>query len=88
MVGEIMKSSPEAREYSIGRVFEPDELPYAAEIQCEWANGSDEVVIGAETLDALLAITEGQEIRIELGWVKQWSSKTTGRLRGIAYTPD
>lgn len=87
MVGEIMRSSPEAREYSVGRVFEPDELPYAAEVMCEWANGSDEVVVGSDSLDALLALSEGQSIRIELGWVKRWSWKTTGRLRGIAFTP-
>jgi len=87
-VGEIMKSSPEAPEYSIGRIFEPDELPYAAEITCAWDNGSDEVVVGSESLESLLALDEGQSIRIELGWVKQWSWKTTGRLRGIAYTSD
>ena len=87
-VGEIMKSSPESREYSIGRIFDPAELAYAATVYCTWKGGGDEIIVGSDSLDALLSLASGQSIRVELGWVKHWESRTTAKLRGIVYMPD
>ena len=83
-VSELMRSSPEAHDYSIGRVFDPEQLPYAARVLCNSDAGSETVVIGSTSLEVLLDIDRDQAIKIELGWSSK--NEITGRLQGIAYT--
>jgi hypothetical protein len=87
-VHEIMRSSPDARDHSVGRVFEPDTLPYAARIYCSSPGGGSSVIVGAHSAHQLLHLEQGQAIEIELGWVKRFHHDPTGKLGRTVYQPD
>jgi hypothetical protein len=81
-VSEIARSSPDARPYGIGRVFDPEQLPYAAKVWC----GGDDVTIGARGARQILNLAAGQAIEVELGWAS--SSGATAKLIRTSYWPE
>jgi hypothetical protein len=86
-VHDVMRSSPDAREYSSGRVFDPETLPYAARVYCSSPSGSHAVIVGSRSAQALLSLEQGQAIEIDLGWVTKWSYHPTGKLGATIYRP-
>jgi hypothetical protein len=82
-VSELARSSPDAREYGAGRVFDPEKLPYAASVYCQKGG---RVYVGSDFPTGLLSIARGDAIEIELGW----SSKPypTGRWIRTRYRAD
>lgn len=86
LVTELARSSRTAREFSAGRVFDPETLPYAARLYCAWPGGSGAVFVGAYSAYELLRLGPGQAVAIELGWAPT-AGYPTGRLDGIVYRP-
>jgi hypothetical protein len=84
-VGRVERVSAEAREYSIGRAFDPEQLGYAVEVTCMSEGGSRRVVVGATSPHSLLRIRRDTAIEIELGWSRVYGPH--GRMMRVSYEP-
>jgi len=85
-VDEIGRSSPAAREYSVGRVFDPEQLPYAASVWCRSKSGSMQVDIGSTSAEVILDLAADQAVQIELGWSTAYNPG--GKLVNVRWRPD
>jgi hypothetical protein len=86
-VQEVMRSSPGASEFSSGRVFDPETLPYAARVYCDSPTGSASVFVGSRDPKAILRLERGQAIEIELGWTSR-AAYPAGKLGSTVYPPE
>jgi hypothetical protein len=65
-VDEVMRSAPDAREYSPGSYFDPSVAPYAADVWCRSKTGSERIVLGASSYQLLLGIEDDDVLDVRL----------------------